>query len=426
MSAPAFTPDLSKHCPHLACGEPLAADANGACPSCGSGYKVCDGCRATNRLMVQFCRGCGKGLEPDLWPMYPGLRADARHRPFINSFGQPRVISNLGSAVAAPALACDGIVIVAQEDGQVVFIDARDGKKLRQFSVGGRIVAAPALSAGTLFVAAGPKLYAFDLLDTLDQPAGQGVKPLWGIDSYGEEIIHPLVVDERNVYFVTRRGVHAVVEAVRQDDGGAAWPDPFLYRTHETLPLVALSDRLVLVSLDGEVNFIDAATGSADTPFVVDRGLKRLESQVSPYVFGERVLLADEDGRLFELSAGQRGAASHRLFDLRARITSLAAAGEHIVLGQMDGLTLLTSHGQKKWSYNDLNAGVYVAPIFSGESCFVVDEDGFGLLFHASASPTVREKMLGGEPEVFNPPLLTGSRLVAVSYDGRIAAADWS
>src|SRR5215207_8964387 len=114
MATPAHTLDLSNHCPHLVCGEPLDADASAVCPSCGSGYKVCRNCRATNRLMVQFCRGCGQGLSPDLWPMYPGLSSDSRKRPFISSFGQPREITNLGANVDAAALACDGIVIVAQ------------------------------------------------------------------------------------------------------------------------------------------------------------------------------------------------------------------------------------------------------------------------------------------------------------------------
>ncbi len=272
---------------------------------------------------------------------------------------------------------------------------------------------------------AGSKLHAFDLLDALDQPADQSVKPLWTFATQSEEIIHPLLVDERNIYFVARRGDRAAVGAVRQSDGAAAWPDTFLHRKNQTLSPVIVRDQLVLVSLDGEVNVINTANGAAGAPFFVEKGLRGLESQVAPCVSGERVLVADEDGRLFELSVGPRGATSHRLYDLRARITSLAAAGDHIVLGQMDGLTMLTAHGQKRWSYNDL-VGVYVPPVFSGTSCFVVDEDGFGLLFHSTASPTVREKMLGGGAEVFNPPLMTSSRLVAISYDGRVAAADWS
>lgn len=427
MASPAYSLDLSKHCPHLACGEPLDAGASNACPSCGSGYKVCRNCRATNRLMVSFCRGCGQGLTSDLWPMYPGLSAESRKRPFVGSFGQPREIANLGANVAASALACDGVVIIPQEDGHIVFVDARDGKKLRQFSAGGgRITATPALSGGTLFVAAGPKLHAFDLLDALDQPAGQGVKPLWSIDSYGEEVIHPLLVDEQNVYLVTRRGDHVAVEAVRQSDRSPVWPEPFVYRTHETLPLAMLRDQLVLAGINGEVNFISASTGAAGDPIHVDKRIRRLESQVSPCVLGDRLLVADEDGRLFELGYGPRGASSHSLFDLRARITGLAAAGDYIVLGQLDGLTMLTSHGQKRWSYSDSVSGVYVPPIFTGASCFVVDEDGFGLLFHSNASPEVREKMLVGEVDIFNPPLMTGSRLLVVSYDGRVAAADWS
>jgi hypothetical protein len=312
---------------------------------------------------------------------------------------------------------------VTQVNGTVVFLNELDGQQLSRVYVGEEIQTSPALHGGTLFVPAKSKVYAFDLLDALDPATGQEVRPLWECEVDGEEVIQPLLVNERAVYFSARRGQHVSIEAVLPSSGLPAWPQPLLVRTQQTLPMVLLKEHLVLITEEGEVNVIELATAKPWPPFYVDRAIKRLAAQVSPFVSDHRILVADEDGRIFEITIDQRGPKSFPLFDLKASITSLTANSDYIILGQMDGVTLLNSRGQKRWAYNSDDAGVYVPPILAGATFFALDERGFGLLFHNDSNPRARLKLFGGS--VVAPPLLTRSQIIAVSYEGQVAAIDW-
>src|SRR5882724_10861450 len=87
--------EFSSHCPHLTCGERIENDAAvpvRLCPGCGADIINCTFCRATNRLLAVHCRGCGRGLNSEVWPMQAGLFTSGIAFKSIRSIDQSRPI----------------------------------------------------------------------------------------------------------------------------------------------------------------------------------------------------------------------------------------------------------------------------------------------------------------------------------------------
>ncbi|HEV2706441.1 MAG TPA: PQQ-binding-like beta-propeller repeat protein [Pyrinomonadaceae bacterium] len=420
MASPAPMFELWKHCPQLACGEPIEpGDATRSCPHCRSGYKVCPTCRATNRLLVEHCRGCGRTLGADAWPTHAGLKAPAQGRASIKTLGQ-NFSRHLDAQVVCPPLASDRLVFVPQLDGQIAVLQEDDGKQLGSLHAGGRIEATPVLCAGALFVAAGRSLRAFDLYEYLDQPSKEGTRPFWSREAAGDTVIQPLVADERAVYFVSRRGREATLEAANSADGSPAWPEPVSLHTQATHPPVVVNDTLVVVAFDGHVYVVRRETGRLES-FSINY---RISPQVYPCVSEAGLLLADPDGLVYELVIDHRGAHVNQLFDHGVPLTGIAAGGGLIALAHNSGLTLLTSNGSLRWRFDSFDS-FSVPPLVAGRSVFALNDTGDGMLFdELNGNPQAKARMLAGS-EIVAPPVMTEKRIVAVSGEGKAAFLDW-
>ncbi len=416
MVAPAMMFELWKHCPQLACGENIESNAaSHVCPHCHAAFKVCPTCRATNRLLTEFCRGCGRALDAATWPMHPGLKATAAKRVSIEMLGQP-LLKNFDAAVVASPLASDGIIFLPQLNGQITLIDERDGKQMSVFSVAGRIQVTPALCAGILFIASDSQLFAFDMLDYLDQPLKDEMRPLWSREAQGEAISQPILADARAVYFITRRGKEAFLNALSTADGTPLWPEAIRLHTHMTHPAVLLKEHLVVVTLDGQIYIVGRETGRLETLSVS----YLLDPQVYPFAYENRVLLADPHGLIFEIAIDYRGTFINQLYDHRVPVTSIVAGSDLIILSHTAGLTLLTVNGNLRWSFDSIDS-FSVAPIIAGRSIFALNDVGNGLLFdELNANPVSKARLLAGA-DITLAPILTAQRIVAASGEGKIA-----
>lgn len=421
MSSPAPFFELWRHCPHLVCGAGLEPSAGaGICPHCGNGYKACPNCRASNRLLVEFCRGCGTSFEAEAFTGQSGLSFTRPRLQTINELGQTKLI-HLGAGVAAQPLSADGLVFVPQLDGFVTVVNAETGKITGQLFVGGRIEVAPALRGGVLFVAAGTRLHAFDLIDFLDQPSATNFKPAWTVESKGDYITQPVVADEHGVYFVSKHGERAVIEAVAQADGHPLWPEPAEAATYLTLPVVLLKEQLVIVTQSREVHAYERVTGKT----VTTKLNFEADIAVSPAVTGDdRFLLADTRGYIFELHVDAQKSGAIPVHDHRNPVTSINASDDFIAYGHRSGLALLSSHGDRRWAYDSFET-VTATPALCGASIFAIDDAGNGLLFGTlTANPKTKVKLLPSG-EVRTPPVIAGRHLVAASADGKLVTIEW-
>jgi outer membrane protein assembly factor BamB len=421
-SAPVF--ELWNYCPYLMCGERINIDSSiRFCNQCGNVFNVCSACRVTNRLLAIFCRGCGKKMETEAWPMQAGLRARQLRSDSINFIGevQSPFPIHLGAEVSVQPIAADGITIISQRGGGVTILSELNGEKIGSLSFGDNITATPALRAGNLFIAAGKRIYSFDLGHVLDEAAVSQATPEWVFECAGGVIEQPLLIDETAIYSLASSGDYHILDAISQSSGQRLWPEPLHIESSLTAPPILVEDHIVLITSAGHVKLILVETGQVERAFPLNR---QVDLQVSPFVLNHRVLLADQNGYLLEIILEKSGPVFNDLYNQNARISNISANEQFIALGHMAGLTLLSSRGNLQWS-SDTIESISVPAIVSGETVFALDDAGNGLLFNAlKSNPVARVKMLSGE--ISTAPLMTRSRIVAVSEDGKVAAIDWN
>ncbi len=425
MSSSPVLFEFSKYCPHLDCGEPLDIDPAAParfCVHCGSDITICSTCGATNRLLAVYCRGCGDHTHSEVWPMHAGLRANEIQLGPIQTVNQvqspfPR---HLGSSVLAHSIAADGIIMAPLSDGAITLISEFSGKVIGQIPVHEKISVTPALNEGFLFVAVGNSVHSFDLAYFLRHATQSLPKPAWTYQTAGSVITDPLLIDNKSIYVTSKNDSNLILEAVSQATGVRAWPQYLLLGETNIIPPVMVGNYIIVVNQAGGAIVIDSQDGTTVQTFLLQRDP---DLHVAPFVTGNRVLVADTNGGLHEIALTETGAVGTLIYSHQARIVSLTANEEHIVLGHTAGLTLLTSRGEHVWS-NDSIDSISVQPILAGSSIFALDDSGMGLLFDVMrANPAVRVKMLSGD--VITPPLMTKSRIAVTSASGDLVAIGW-
>jgi len=406
------------------CGERINIDSSiRFCNQCGNVFNVCSACRVTNRLLAIFCRGCGKKMETEAWPMQAGLRARQLRSDSINFIGevQSPFPIHLGAEVSVQPIAADGITIISQSGGGVTILSELNGERIGSLSFGDNITATPALRAGNLFIAVGKRIYSFDLGHVLDEAAVSQAIPEWAFECAGDVIEQPLLIDETAIYSLASSGNYHILDAISQSSGQRLWPEPLHIESSLTAPPILVEDHIVLITSAGHVKLILTETGQVERAFPLNR---QVDLQVSPFVLNHRVLLADQNGYLLEIILEKSGPVINDLYNQNARISNISANEQFIALGHMSGLTLLSSRGNLQWS-SDTIESISVPALVSGETVFALDDGGNGLLFNAlKSNPVARVKMLSGG--ISTAPLMTRSRIVAVSEDGKVAAIDWN
>lgn len=421
VSASPFT-DLLTRCPQSHCGKPVV-QGSATCPTCAQNYQICPACGSTNRLRVSYCRGCGKTLEEEGWPMHPGLRASALATPRpVRALGEHHLI-NLGVAVVASPVASGETVLVPAHGGGVIALAVTDGKPAGRIDTPGPIEVTPAINSGFLFVAAGSKLVAFDLLGA--PSLADDLKPCWTADTGDGNVMQPLVAGHRAVYFVTggrgRGALHAVSQA---RDGQRLWTQPLAFDS-ELLPPVMLGEHLVVISGRGELRVLDPADGRVVASGQAGGG--RVDTTVLPFAVGDHVLFADTSGNVYKLTVEGAVVSCVYLYGLgnNARVSCIAASRDYIVLGHSAGVTLLDAYGNRRWQDTSSEA-VTVPPILTGDTLFAVDDLGNAVLYDAAqGNPTEkRRRLFEGESSVA--PLIAGDKLVAVNSEGKVAFIEWS
>jgi hypothetical protein len=327
---------------------------------------------------------------------------------------------NLGVGVQVSPVACDGLIVICNTNGGVVVISEYTGERLLEFSVGSQIAVTPALRNGMLFVATANEFHAFDLAAYLDQPSRGHITPAWSFSCGAETISQPLLADDTAVYVLTQNSLQTVLYAVSQEDGTEIWPSPLVLHPEQAGCPLLVQNQVVLVSPPSSVTVVAAATGDVTQTFSLNR---QVDQQVTPFVTGNRIFLSDPAGHIFEIVFDRSGPLINPLHDAGSRISTIAASNEYLVLSHLAGVTLLSSRGALLWS-SEIMESVSTVPIISGESFFVLDDGGNGLLFETlKTNPIQRMRLLPGE--IGLSPLRTQSHIVVVGAEGKVVALKW-
>jgi outer membrane protein assembly factor BamB len=171
--------------------------------------------------------------------------------------GQPVWKTEMGGAMAAPPILVDGILYVGAFDGKEYALHADTGEVVQDFSfkAGNWIWSKPLMTGGQLYVTAlDGKLYA------LDPATG---KEIWSYNSStasgGKDAIRADPVQAGNFIVVATQSGRVI--AVENGQQRWSWPSGVPLSAVYTTPVI-LGDRIYVLLMNGQVQALDAATGS--------------------------------------------------------------------------------------------------------------------------------------------------------------------
>lgn len=358
----------------------------------------------------------------EVWPCHPGLRAAGR-RDSIHSIKKARTTFpiHLGSPAIASPIGVDGLLVVSLANGDIELLSEYSGKRFGRLTAPDEIVVTPAISAGSLFVAAGPGVHCYDVSRYLDRSSDRHQTPVWSFECNGGAPAHPVLVDEQTVYLIAQDGNTATLHALSQSEGRPVWNEFPRIESGPTMAPLLVNDYIVVISLAGDVFLVNRSDGIVEPSFHTRR---EVNPQVTPFVERDRIVLTDKNHRVFEIIPNSGGGPLiNEVYAMRARITSLAASADFIAVGHMAGLTLLDGRGGRRWSADDIDP-VSVTPIVAGDTVFALDDAGNGLLFNALKSNPIDKARLFGA-NVGPPPLITRTHIAAVSTVGDVVAIEY-
>lgn len=264
-------------------------------------------------------------------------------------------------------------VYAASHDGEVVAMDASNGRRVWSVNTRRPLSAGPAVGNGLIVVGSSDG-------DIIALDANDG-KERWRRAVASEVLARPLVTDD----LVIVRTVDGHVEGLSPVDGATRWSleenVPRL-TLRGTAPPVLAGDRIVAGFDNGKVLAIDPRNGEVlwDTVVNAPRGrteLERLADIDAPArVSGDDIFVVGFQGRIamLALDSGQiwwaRDASSYRGFTLD---------GDNLYLTNSDGVVIAMrrSDGAVLWEQDTMKRRGLTAPAIDGDALVVGDFEGY-------------------------------------------------
>lgn len=275
--------------------------------------------------------------------------------------------------LALRPVVADGIVYAAAHDGEVVALNAANGRS--QWSVKTKLplAAGPEVGAGLVILGSSDG----DVI-ALDAQTGQ---QRWRKAINSEVLARPAIAND----LVIIRTVDGHVEGLSLTDGATRWAVdeqvPRLTLRGTASPVVA-GDRVIAGFDNGRVLAIDVRNGDVlwDTIVNAPHGrteLERLSDIDSPvHVSGDDIFVVGFQGRMamLALDSGQiwwaRDASSYRGFSMD---------DQNIYLTNADGVVVAMKRndGSVVWEQNKLRRRGLTAPVMDGDVLMVGDFEGY-------------------------------------------------
>ena len=313
-----------------------------------------------------------------------------------------------GSVVAAPAVA-NGLVYVGGSDKTLYALTAREGLFVWAFQLQDNVATSVVVSEGILFVCGEDRtLYALDALTGVER---------WRFEA-GDRIVSSPAVAEGRVFFGSDEGLVYALDAATGEEHWHAGLDEAIFAA----PAVA-GGVVYVGSSQAQFAALDAATGEVLWRFESVFGYK-----ASPAIGPEQVFIASDDGVLRSLRrADGEEIWTWRTANRSTLVSSPLLIGDQLVIVDGDGTLYLLDQetGSVQSQLSLTPAGVTGSPTWDGETLYLTTQDRQVLAVRAGAevfSPSLRvawDFSFGGvENVLYAAPVLVQEMLYAVDHTG--------
>lgn len=223
-----------------------------------------------------------------------------------------------GQVVGAPLILGDAAVF-GSYDSRVYSVDLSSGKERWQFQTGAQ-VHAPVVALNDLVLVAGCDTH----LRAIDSATG---KEKWSVELSGAVAAAPLV-QGNSVFVATLDASVYRIDAA----GNIAWQRQLPDAGQLTRDLVVLSDRLQVVSDDGQLFSLEASSGEIDSTTKLAAGPSAMCS------LADHLLIGTDEGRILVLDS--KGRSVSRI-TLGGTINRLVVVGEKVLASTDKGVAWL-------------------------------------------------------------------------------------
>jgi outer membrane protein assembly factor BamB len=330
------------------------------------------------------------GAHPDVRLDPTGLRATYRLQTGV-------------TFIASPAFA-NGLLYAADQDGQLLALDAYQAVPRWRFSAGGPMVAAPAVANGILYAASGDKtLYALD---------AQNGMYLWSVRLKDSIAASPVVANG----LVYVGGEDRTLYALDALTGQTRWT--FTAGDRLVGSAAVAGGRVVFGSDDALVYALDAATGKLLWRYAMDAAV-----EATPLIDAAGVVYAASNGTQMAAIDGATGA---QIWSTTTRFGYLAspALGAGLIYDGDVGGTFRAYNvrtGAIVWEARGANPQEFVSsPLVLGQQVLAADNAGALFVWDAATGRVQQHMALGSA--VTSSPTWTGDAVVLADNQGELLA----
>lgn len=323
-------------------------------------------------------------------------------------------VGKAGNQIFRPALS-EGRLFTANESGEIMSIDASNGKVLWKINAGTRLVSGVAADDGTVVVAG-----VEGLILAFDTATGE---KRWKFDASTEVLSSPAIGSGT----VVLRSLDNRIVALDAGTGARRW---YLQRSTPSLSLhaasgITVADGLAFVALPaGRLIALSALSGTPrwEVAIAEPRGATELErvSDVSgtPALMGRDICATSYQGRIACVDAGNG--------TLRWAREMSAAVGpgmdQRYVFAADDKSNLQAfsrETGSNLWRNTSLSWRGLSAPVSFGRAVVVGDREGY-LHFLSREEGALLARLSTDGSAIRATPLVVGSNLIVQTQDGKL------